>query len=563
MSKKNKMDIITTFVIPILLGGLLMWYTTLMTDKFQKQTGKNQKAIKSIADDISKVVDEINIKNDKIESNTIENIDISNQLSKILEKVNDLTEQTNLIASDIKNEQKVKGNLSLRLPKKEYYQVDVGAGNQYYYSRDLLLKIEGLVELNSVFKNIPILNLKLKDNELLVSTKLYDFNGNVVTEINENKWAVGSNIFSKNWNEHALEIIDNRGNVALQINLKNDKIIIRGIIPTKVGIMVLTDDDYCMLDYNDKELSSKLYNYSKKIKRIFEHTGSNYLGSKAPLTKEEIEKLEKENQYSKLISKRVKELKKLDSKSLMNEVKDHVKGFRTLLYENELNQSKIMYYSNTSNLSSSDFWNLQNKKREELSKKLFSDYFEKYKIESIAINKVLGTKIPILRYKDFKDEIIDYEQSNDLFSLNLIVDDIEIMFKLISKKFDDLSIVKIKNQTQKLIDDLDLIIEDHEKEDKVLRDKFFKITSEKKSNIDYAQIRQQENLDKINLELKYKLEYNLNYKIDVIILRKELLKNIPDYKAELKMIDHFYKNPNFYDIPRIKDDLKNMMKLIK
>lgn len=556
MSKKNKMDIITTYIIPILLGGLLMWYTTLMTDKFQKQTRHNQETIENIANNISKVVDEISIKNDKIESNTIENIDISRQLSEILDKVNGLTIQTNLIASDIKNEQKVKGNLSLRLPKKEYYQVDVGAGNQHYYSRDLLLKVKGLVELNSVFKNIPILNLKLKDNELLVSTKLYDFNGNVVTEINENKWAVGANIFSKNWNEHALEIIDNKGNVALQLNLKNDKIIIRGIIPTRIGIMILTDDDYRMLDYNDKDLSSKLFDYSRKINRIFEHTGCDYLGSKMPLTQEETEN-------NKLIKNRVKKLKKIDNKYLINQVNQHLKDIRELLYQNELNQSKIMYSSNTDDLSSLVFLDLQNKKREELSKKLLSDYFEKYKIESIAINNVLKTRVPVSRYKTFKEIGVDYEEPNNLRILNLIVDDIEIMSKLISKKLNNLSIDKIQVQTQKLIDDLDLIIEAHEKEDKVLMNKFFKITSEKKSNIDYSQIREQESLEKKNLKLKYELEYNLNHKMDAIILRKELIKNIPDYKAELNMIDHFYKNPSFYDVQKIRDDLEKMMELIK
>lgn len=372
MSKKNKMDIITTYIIPLSLGGLLMWYTARMTDKFQKQSTGNQETIKAIADDISKVVDEINLKNDKIESNINENINISKQLSDILGKVNDLTEKTNLIASDIKNEQKVKGNLSLILPKKESYQVEIGgAGNQFYYSRNELQKEEGFNAITSKNTNTPILNLKLRNEEFLVTTKLYDFTGNVVTEINENKWAVGSNIFSKNWNKDALEIIDNRGNVALQINLKDDKIIIRGIIPTSSGIMILTDEDFITLDFNDAELSSKLHNYSKKINRIFEHTGSDYLGSKLPLTKEETENIAKVNKYKNQINNRFNKLKKLDSESVINEVTKHVKGFRALLYESELNQSKIDNDTNTPMLSSNDLWHLKTKKRKSFQENCF------------------------------------------------------------------------------------------------------------------------------------------------------------------------------------------------
>lgn len=194
---------------------------------------------------------------------------------------------------------------------------------------------------------------------------------------------------------------------------------------------------------------------------------------------------------------------------------------------------------------------------------MLSDYSELYKIESIAIHNLLKTKIPLSKYNALKEGMLDYEQPINLFSLNLIVDDIEIMSKLSSKQFNNLNKDKIKGYTQKLINDLDVIIQNHEKDEKILRRKLSQTTRKTESNIDYDQIRKKESLERDKLNFKYKLEYNLNHKIDAIILKNELLKLIPTYKPQIEVIDHFYKDTNFYDIPKIKNDLEEMMELIK
>jgi hypothetical protein len=65
--------------------------------------------------------------------------------------------------------------------------------------------------------------------QIRVSTKITDEKDNVVAQIYDNEWNVSpSAAFDRNYNDHALEIIDAKGDVALQVNLLPDVVQIQG-----------------------------------------------------------------------------------------------------------------------------------------------------------------------------------------------------------------------------------------------------------------------------------------------------------------------------------------------
>jgi len=84
--------------------------------------------------------------------------------------------------------------------------------------------------------NVPILSLKQKDNQLFVTTTIRDEKGEILAELKENEWQINKrNVFDRNMTMNALEIRDQRGNVALQIVHFGDTVHIAGIFRCRNG----------------------------------------------------------------------------------------------------------------------------------------------------------------------------------------------------------------------------------------------------------------------------------------------------------------------------------------
>ena len=65
----------------------------------------------------------------------------------------------------------------------------------------------------------------IEDGKLKLSTKIRDNTGNLITEIIGNEWKVRKeNSWDRNYNDSALEVIDERGHVVLQVVIKEDYI---------------------------------------------------------------------------------------------------------------------------------------------------------------------------------------------------------------------------------------------------------------------------------------------------------------------------------------------------
>ena len=84
--------------------------------------------------------------------------------------------------------------------------------------------------------DLPVLSLKERNGQLLVSTTIRDAEGHVVVEIKENEWAVNKNAaYDRNYTNDAFEVRDNRGKVALQIASLGDTIHVAGIFRCRSG----------------------------------------------------------------------------------------------------------------------------------------------------------------------------------------------------------------------------------------------------------------------------------------------------------------------------------------
>lgn len=95
------------------------------------------------------------------------------------------------------------------------------------------MMLEGGLD-NRRLMGIP-LDIWIKDGELKVSTTLRDENGDILAVLVANEWKVSNSIFDKNFDENALEIIDKKGNVVLQLEFDGNYIRLAGIFYKEDG----------------------------------------------------------------------------------------------------------------------------------------------------------------------------------------------------------------------------------------------------------------------------------------------------------------------------------------
>lgn len=80
------------------------------------------------------------------------------------------------------------------------------------------------------FFNRYDLTIESIDGELKVSTKVADEDGNIVAELVRNEWRVAPppRTWDRNYTQDALEVIDPKGNVILQVRILPDRVQIQG-----------------------------------------------------------------------------------------------------------------------------------------------------------------------------------------------------------------------------------------------------------------------------------------------------------------------------------------------
>lgn len=122
----------------------------------------------------------------------------------------------------------------------------------------------------------------LDNHKLLISVDVYDLNGNLIVKIDKNYWHRFTNntgIF--NYDKNGFEVFDNRGNIALSMDFKSQKIDIQGyLIERSRGfIMIAGKELIAPYAWGSRLNEEYLMNLVSQIKfrQLFKYTGSNWL----------------------------------------------------------------------------------------------------------------------------------------------------------------------------------------------------------------------------------------------------------------------------------------------
>ena len=96
---------------------------------------------------------------------------------------------------------------------------------------------EASLDLQSLISSIPIKLEKDHGGKLLVTCRVYDKSGNLVTEITRNQWKISPppNTFDRNYNDHSVEVRDSSGDIMLQATLFEDRVRVQGRFHTRDG----------------------------------------------------------------------------------------------------------------------------------------------------------------------------------------------------------------------------------------------------------------------------------------------------------------------------------------
>ncbi len=120
---------------------------------------------------------------------------------------------------------------------------------------------------------------QIKNNTLLVTMTIYDAQKNLIAEVDSNKWRINKNLVSKfNFDEKGLEIFDNKGRIALSIDiLFNNTIQIQGLIENDVQVLYLTENGALFTTPNENE---GIVNFLKRdpYRQLFKYTGKKWHG---------------------------------------------------------------------------------------------------------------------------------------------------------------------------------------------------------------------------------------------------------------------------------------------
>jgi hypothetical protein len=162
----------------------------------------------------------------------------------------------------------------------QLFTVDFGTN---FISVDLATLQEGYElkpGLAAVGLNVDALvTIKLKNDSIKVSGRFKSLDGKAVADIIDNEWEVNSsNFFKRNYNKHALEIIDGHG-LKFQIEYHSNQLIeIKGIFKSGDKYLKVTRDTG-IVTYDEVDMNlQKLEKLSDEVPNIFRYPASKYLG---------------------------------------------------------------------------------------------------------------------------------------------------------------------------------------------------------------------------------------------------------------------------------------------
>ncbi|MBP6022561.1 hypothetical protein [Ferruginibacter sp.] len=222
-------------------------------------------------------------------TNRIENLTVNSNL--LIEEVNKLSAQTKQIieSMDIKADKEYAKNTSAGELELNFKSI----GNQ-----KLVFMLGGgtMDDASVQIGNERPFNIGIQNDKLLINTKVYDINDNLIAEIENNKWRLNKNYAGKfNYDKTGFEVIDNKGNIAMSVDvLASNMVAIQGIFPIKsaLRIFIAGSQGVTSVPYSNSAVDKKILQTTGKkyddffnervsdvkMKQLFEYTGKDYLG---------------------------------------------------------------------------------------------------------------------------------------------------------------------------------------------------------------------------------------------------------------------------------------------
>jgi hypothetical protein len=181
---------------------------------------------------------------------------------------------------------------SINKANSEFFKVRIGGFTVNCTKNDL----ESGINIASLIANcngdsMPV-SIKLLNGKILLNSKFYNLDDEIVGEIIDNNWAVNSNsLFMRNYDDNAIEVIDNYDVVVMQVRMEANSIIINGIVHCGNLIFICNENSSYNLDKSPgaqkhwkemtgETLKDQYIKNGRKIERIFEYTGENWLGKR-------------------------------------------------------------------------------------------------------------------------------------------------------------------------------------------------------------------------------------------------------------------------------------------
>lgn len=279
---------IAVLVLGTFIGTYLIHYSnrkanTTRIEALENTFTKQNKDLKGLSTKLNNTADSINEISKQTNTIAEEVLGSSKKLNETTERISqisntieELSRTNNQIVNTIRSEHKEKGSIKLNIPKSEKYIINIGM-NTWAISRETLL-MGTPITLPSI--KLPIV-LKIEEDELLILLELRDRNFNLILNIIKNEWVLNrSSIFSLNYDENALEILDEKGFVTFQLNIIKNQIFISMILQNPEEIIFIGGNGINTAKYEDPETNITATNYFRTTGRIFKHQGEDAQGKR-------------------------------------------------------------------------------------------------------------------------------------------------------------------------------------------------------------------------------------------------------------------------------------------
>jgi hypothetical protein len=231
------------------------------------------------------------------------------KLNEISRKLIEKVEQTTTYSAA---EHLQSGRLNLKLsPERTSFKFQCGRLSFIAQKNNFIGSLE---QVRTGYTDIPF-GLNFKDNELRIKMEVFDLDGKLIAKIDGDKWRLFSNyVGAFNYDAKGFELLDSRGNVAVNLNIgPDDSIVIQGlfvgkyylggrglvaqIAGPKTGTTVALKRDVLQWDLPsgggfEGNKDCDLFDFLEKVdheihdkgaKKIFIYTGNNWLGKRSKI----------------------------------------------------------------------------------------------------------------------------------------------------------------------------------------------------------------------------------------------------------------------------------------